>query len=1272
MSETKAKWGGWLKADKTVRKVASEDVAIAVDDIGADTGNKKEAKKDEPPKLPFFSLFKYADGFDRFLFVVGVIFSVAAAWVGGWFRSCHEQSPKLLPIQNYRKLKPFIAGCLSPFLFLVFGNLLAAFNLIRYDPDGFTSELHKYVLYFVCLGLGSFTLNYIGTLAWRLTGERQALRIRLQFMESLLKQDISWFDERRVGDLAARLSTDTFIIQSGLSEKIGLALVYISSFLGSFIVAYTQGWKMALVITAAVPALGIVLASTFSLLAKLTSQGQTDYAAAGALASEVLSSIRTVFAFGGQRKEAETYEKLLMESQGIRRKKLLSTGIGFGMVNLMIYAFIALGLWCVLREWLPLLIVSLFSNRYGATLLVTGEYAGQNVLIVFFTLLVGSFSIGNLGPYATAFATAQGAAYSVYDIIDKKGTISVSRDTDINPGRFSREIEFRNVNFHYPTRPDVPVFQNLNLKIPYGKTVALVGSSGSGKSTLMQLLQRFYDPVEGEVLIDGVNARNVGVKALRSQMGVVSQEPVLFRYSVRENIRFGKLDATEGEIEEAARAANAYEFIKALPQGFENDVGERGGLLSGGQKQRVAIARAIIKNPPILLLDEATSALDSQSETLVQEALEKVSVGRTTIVIAHRLSTVKDADLIVVLEKGDVVEMGSHDELMVKKGRYFELVNKQDLKKDENGPILSEPSENEKGSEVTPAKERIQWKYLFRLIGYNSPQWYLLAISGLAATVLGTAFPVYSLFFGKLIAAFFDPNVASLQSTINTWCLVFLMIGVGGFIATFLQIVFIGLYGSKIFVKNQEVGWFDEGKNSSSNLNEVLGKDVESLEALLDQTVTQGWSSIVNALVGTGIGLYYSWKLTLVALALLPFSFLNMQNSAYYDKATFIANEAIYNVRTVVSLGLEDFFIEKYRAELMTPFNISYRLCFVAAFGPAFAQCSQFFTYAVSYYYGGSLVSSGDIDFSAMNIVIQSVFFMALALGQIGALSPNVTKALLAANKVFGLVDRVTLMDRTAGKPVDAGRMTGDVRVTDATFSYPTRPDAQVLKGVTLDVKPGSTIGLVGSSGSGKSTIISLVLRFYDPTTGSLTFGAPTDPVNGVESKLESLRSFMAIVSQEPTLFARTLEENIRYGNESAELQDVIQAAKDANIHDFITTLPDGYKTFAGERGAQLSGGQKQRIAIARALVRNPKLLLLDEATSALDTESESVVQDALHKASVGRTTLVIAHRLSTIQNADCIYVFKEGVVVEQGTHQQLLSMRRNYYELVEQQRLAT
>ncbi|KAJ3116674.1 ATP-binding cassette, sub-B (MDR TAP), member 4, partial [Physocladia obscura] len=1116
----------WLRAENDEKSAAKElviDVPAASDaTTNQDSPSSSKSADPTPPRLPFFSLFKYADLVDKLLFLFGTVFAVGA-------------------------------GSLSPFLFLVFGNLLGAFSLITTNPDSFTPELNKYILYFVYLGIASFFLNYVGTLCWRLTGERQSVRIRTKFLQSVLHQDVSWFDERRSGDLASRLSTDTFIVQTGISEKIGLALLYLSSFLASFIVAYTQGWKMALVITAAVPALAVVLVTTFTLIAKLTNESQTDYSEAGALATEILGAVRTVYAFGGQNREGDEYEKLLQNSQGIRRKKLVSTGIGFGMVNLMIYAFIALGLW------------------YGATLLVSGEYSGQNVLIIFFTLLIGSFSIGNLGPYATAFASAQGAAYELYSIIDRKPSVVKTYSNNDEPAtkipRFSQEIEFKNVSFHYASRPDVQVLKNLNLKIPYGKTVALVGSSGSGKSTIVQMLQRFYDPVEGGIFIDGVNIKNADIRSFRDQLGVVSQEPVLFRYTVKENIRFGKLNASNEEIESAARAANAFNFINELPNGFESDVGERGSLLSGGQKQRVAIARAIIKNPPILLLDEATSALDSQSEAVVQEALDKVSIGRTTVVVAHRLSTIKDADVIVVLEKGEVVEIGTHQELLSRKGRYNELVSLQDLKKNENGDesvaissskgLVTDVIRSSKylksdssvavvedletglpasSSTEVPVKEGIKWSNLVRLFGYNLSQVHLLVVAAVASTGLGLAFPLYSVFFGKLIAAFFDPNVASVQDQINTWCLIFVIIGIAGFFATFVQIVFIGLYGSNIFIKvrvlairnilRQEIGWFDEPLNNSSNLGEILGKDVETLASLMDQTIGQTWSSIINAIAGTIIGFYYSWKLTLVNLALLPIASIgvaleteaqfgsNDKTKKSFEEATFIANEAIFNIRTVVSLGLEDFFLRNYTKELDTAFKVSYRSCFIASFGPAFAQCSQFFNYAVSYYVGGILVKNGEITFQSMNIVIQSVFFMALAIGQVGALTPNITKALLSANKVFKLIDRVTLMDTTVGAKVAASEMTGDVALEAVEFSYPTRTETSVLKGIDMNVKAGMTVGLVGASGCGKSTIVNLVMRFYDPTSGRIAFGG-SNSYDAKDRQLESLREFMAVVSQE-------------------------------------------------------------------------------------------------------------------------------------------------------------
>jgi ATP-binding cassette subfamily B (MDR/TAP) protein 1 len=420
------------------------------------------------------------------------------------------------------------------------------------------------------------------------------------------------------------------------------------------------------------------------------------YAKAGAIAEEVLAGIRTVVAFGGERKEIARYEDHL---RGARRSGILRgmmTGASGGLTFGIMFAMYGLGFWYGVKlimddreseacRQCPPLDYDCAANcvRYNAKALLT----------VFFSVLIGGFQLGQTAPYTEALTMAMSAAGAVYRIIDRVPAIDSSSAAGARDLPVRGNISFRKICFAYPARPDVPVLANFSLEVPAGKTVALVGASGCGKSTCIQLVQRFYDPPPpceddggkkggsdgggGAVLLDGRDLRELNIGWLRSQIGVVSQEPVLFDCSLRENILLGNPAATEADIVAACQQANAWAFIQQLPAGLDTLVGERGAQLSGGQKQRIAIARAIVRNPPILLLDEATSALDNESEAVVQAALDAARSGRTTIVVAHRLTTIRTADLIVAIDQGQVQEMGSHEELMAKEGLYYRLVMRQ-------------------------------------------------------------------------------------------------------------------------------------------------------------------------------------------------------------------------------------------------------------------------------------------------------------------------------------------------------------------------------------------------------------------------------------------------------------------------------------------------------------------------------------------------------------------------------------------------------------------
>ncbi|MEE6489516.1 hypothetical protein FKM82_015600 [Ascaphus truei] len=1001
--------------------------------------------------------------------------------------------------------------------------------------------------------------------------------------------------------------------------------------------------------------------------------------------------------------------------------------------------------------WFIIFLCYALAFWYGSKLVLEEEeYSPGNLLQVFFGVLVGALNLGQASPCLQAFASGRGAATNIFETIDNEPTIDCMSEDGYKLDKVKGEIEFHNISFNYPSRPEVKILDNLSMVIKSGETTAFVGPSGAGKSSTIQLIQRFYDPGEGMVTLDGHDIRSLNIQWLRSLIGIVEQEPVLFATTIAENIRFGKESATMEDIVEAAKEANAYNFIMDLPQKFDTLVGEGGGQMSGGQKQRIAIARALVRNPRILLLDMATSALDNESEATVQEALDKVRFGRTTISIAHRLSTIKNADVIIGFEHGRAVERGTHDELLERKGVYFMLVTLQsqgdkalnEMEKQKTAefeePKLEKVNSFRRGSyrsslrtsirlrsrsqlsnivpeaslllagdnsealqyvsqyeETSKSRkdlldnddndENVEPAPVARILKYNAAEWPYMLIGSLGAAVNGAVNPLYALLFSQILGTFSLPDEEEQKEQINGICVLFVLIGAISFLTQFLQGYTFAKSGELLTRRlrkigfqsmlGQEVGWFDDPRNSPGALTTRLATDASQVQGATGSQIGMIVNSLTNIGVAIIIAFYFSWKLTLVILCFLPFLALSgalqakmLTGFANQDKhameaAGRISSEALGNIRTIAGIAKEATFVKMYEDQLEAPYRSAikkanvYGLCF------GFAQCIVFIANSVSYRYGGYLVEKESLHYSFVFRVISAIVTSGTALGRASSYTPDYAKAKISAARFFKLVDRVPKISVYNDEGEKWNNFKGSIEFIDCKFTYPTRPDIQVLNGLSVSVKPGQTLAFVGSSGCGKSTSVQLLERFYDADMGKVLI----DGHNTKNVSVPFLRSKIGIVSQEPVLFDCSIAENIRYGDNAKDLSmdKVISAAKKAQLHDFVMALPDKYDTSVGAHGSQLSRGQKQRIAIARAIIRDPKILLLDEATSALDTESEKTVQAALDKAREGRTCIVIAHRLSTIQNSDTIAVVSQGIVIEKGNHNELMEKKGAYYKLV-------
>ncbi|KAF8105699.1 hypothetical protein N665_0157s0263 [Sinapis alba] len=1186
---------------------------------------------------------------------------------------------------------------------LVFASkIMNSLGYGQHNPHSttFKDEVQKCSLYFVYLGLAILGVAFMEGYCWSKTSERQVEKIRRTYLKAVLRQEVSFFEseDASISEIIHTISTDTSLIQQQLSEKVPIFLMHTSVFITGLVFAAYFSWRLTLV---ALPSLLLLLIPGLiygKYLVYLSKKSYKEYAKANSIVEQALSSIKTILSFTAETQIIKSYSEILERHKKLGLKQGLAKGLAVGStgISFTIWAFLA---------W------------YGSRLVMHKQETGGRIYAAGISFILSGLSLGTALTEIKYFSEASVAAARICSRIDRVPEIDGEDTTKgfIPKAKIEGRVEFERVTFTYPSRPKSIILKDFTLRADAGRTVALMGASGSGKSTVIALLQRFYDPTEGVVRIDGFDIKTLQLKWMREQIGVVSQDHALFGTSIKENIMFGKDNASMDEVISAAKAANADDFITQLPDGYETQIGDRGGLLSGGQKQRIAIARAIIRNPLILLLDEATSALDGESETLIQVSLDQVAAGRTTLVVAHKLSTVRGADLIAVLENGSVKEMGSHEDLMTKNNHYAKLINIQrQFSSHEHRQDLQDGSKTPEGRQYWSAKnsfnrlsirstpdlisspipfesihaagpdDNLPSTSFTRLLPLVSPEWKSSLLGCISAATFGAIQPIYALNIGGMISAFFAKSSQQMQDRIRIYSLIFISLTFISMTLNLIQHYSFAKMGERLMQRLRlrmlekiftfEPAWFDVEENSSGELCSRLSNEASTVKSIVSDRISLLVQTISGVLIAMVIGLLVAWKLALVMIAVQPLSVLCFytrkvlltsisRNYAYaQNRSSNIASEAVYNHKIVTSLGSTKKIIEIFDKAQDEARRKGKKAAWLAGFGMGSAQCLTFMTWALDFWYGGVLVQKGEI--SAGDVF--KTFFVLVSTGKViaeaGSMTSDLAKGSAAISSVFKILDRPSCQDNTNhGEKIEA--ITGRIELKKIDFSYPNRPSIPVLQQFSLDIKPGTSIGLVGTSGCGKSTVIALIQRFYDVEKGCVKI----DGIDLREIDIKWYRKHTALVSQEPVVYSGSIRENILLGRPEAAEDEVVEAAKAANAHDFISAMDKGYETECGERGVQLSGGQKQRLAIARAFLRNPVILLLDEVTSSLDSDSEQAVQEALARIMASRkmTTVVVAHRLNTLKKLDRIAVIADGTVVETGSYDRLKNMGGQFSRLL-------
>jgi ATP-binding cassette subfamily B protein len=1140
-------------------------------------------------------------------------------------------------------------------------------------------------------------VNFGGIYVRRYYGGRLSLDVqhdlRTDLFGSLSRLDGARQDEIRTGQLVGRSISDLNMVQ-GIMSMVPVTLGSIALFVLTLGIMVVLSPVLTIVAVAVGPALYMIAVASRRKLFPATWDAQQQSSEVVGLVDEAIGGVRVVKGFGQEEQEQEQLEaasaklfasRLRMIRLTAKYNPALTAIPSLGLVGVLV-----LGGWLAIQGSITLGTFLAFSSYLA---LMTGPVRMLTYMIT-------------LGQEARA------SVIRVFDIIDTRPVITDKPDAIALPPD-AAGLSFEDVRFGY--RPSEPVLRGLSFRVEAGETVAVVGASGSGKSTLALLLPRFYDPQGGTVRIGGYDVADVTRDSLRAAIGLVMEDSFLFSDTVRANLAYGRPDATEEEIVAAAKAAQAHEFIVRLPLGYDTVVGEQGLTLSGGQRQRVALARALVTDPRVLVLDDATSAIDPRLEAEIHDALREVMLGRTTLIIAHRRSTLNLADRIVVLDRGRVADSGTHAELTQRCPLYRQLITGPDEDDVEVDFQLIRPRQSRTVEDVLDARSarrdramagpgRGQFGGTFESLP-PSPELLAkvaalpptrdvpdvniaqarasdrhftlgrllrpLALALIIGVVLGGLDALAGLALPALVRNGIDSGVETkVFSAIVTVALIGLVIVLADWLINIAQTMVVGRNGErllytlrvKLFAQLQRLGLDFYERELSGRIMTRMTTDVDALSTFLQTGLVTVISSVLTFFGVLAALLIINLRLGLAVLSIFPvliaatLVFRSKSAKAYADAREKVATvnadfaENVAGLRVTQAFRREpvnrDRFGRRSRAFWVSRLRAQR---YIALYFP-FVQTLSTVAGAIVLVIATGEVHSGALTAGALIAYLLYIDMVFSPVQQLSQVFDGYQQAMVGLRRITDLL-RLGTSTPEASNPVPAGRLRGRIELRDVDFSY-SGTDTTAICGVNLTIKPGETVALVGQTGAGKSTLVKLIARFYDVTSGAVL----VDGTDVRDFDLASYRHQLGVVPQESYLFAGTIRDSIAYARPDATDAEVEAAARAVGAHDMITQLTGGYGHVVSERGRNLSAGQRQLVALARAQLADPAILLLDEATAALDLAAEAAVNRAISELTAARTTIVVAHRLTTAARADRIVVMDSGQIAEVGSHDELLA----------------